>query len=141
MLRRLGVEVKLFHGGVPDLRVGDVIAPGHPRGHEKCPWCEARAAAAGLDMDGPPHHLLRIYATSHRLYAKQCASLLGYGDLYRVTTDGDVKPCDEYSFDTVVAERLIVAAVLDRAVLLTASEQRRLTRECKTAEKARKVPN
>jgi hypothetical protein len=131
--------VRLFHGGVPDLKVGDVIEPGHDRRmHDGCPWCEARAAGgAHLGMDGPPQHLLRVYATSHRLYAKHYASLWGRGDLYRVMTDGDVQPSDEDSFETVVAERLIVEAVQDRAVLLTRGERRRLAREWKAADKAR----
>ncbi|MGB0972595.1 MAG: hypothetical protein ACPGVG_16795 [Mycobacterium sp.] len=127
---------RLFHGGKSGLRVGDLIEPGYERQlHEGCPYCEARfkgeavATSDGHLIDGPAQRPDRVYATTHRLYAKHYASLWGRGDLYRVTTDGLVEPSTEDSFDTVCAERLVVAGVLDRAVLLTWSERRRLWRE------------
>lgn len=128
--------MRLFHGGVPGLRVGDVIEPGHERRtHDGCVYCEARAkgqtavSPEGHLIDGPSQRQDRAYATTHRLYAKHYASLWGHGDLYRVTTDGAVESSTEDSFETVCAERLVVAGVLDRAVLLTWSERRRLWRE------------
>lgn len=134
-----GDPVSLFHGGVPDLRAGDVIEPGHQRRHhDGCPWCEARAKGeAFLNMDGPPQQPDRVYATTHRLYAKFHASLWGRGDLYRVTAVGAVERSSEDSFESVVADRLIIAAVLDRAVLLTDSERRRLFREWGAADQIR----
>ena len=127
---------RLFHGGVPELRVGDIIEPGHERRtHDDCEYCEARrkgetaVSAEGHLIDGPSQRPDRVYATTHRLYAKHYASLWGRGDLYRVTAEGSVEPSTEDSFDTVCAERLVVAGVLDRAVLLTWSERRRLWRE------------
>lgn len=90
-------------------------------------------------MDGPSQRPDRVYATTHRLYAKHFASLWGRGDLYRVITDGQVEPSTEDSFESYCAERLFVAAVLDRSVLLTMSERRRLFREWGEADKRRAV--
>jgi hypothetical protein len=34
---------RLFHGGIPGLRRGDLIEPGHDRqAHDGCQWCAAR---------------------------------------------------------------------------------------------------
>ncbi len=122
---------RLFHGGVPGLRVGDLIEPGHSRReHDGCPWCEARARGeAHLGMDGPSQQAGRVYATGHRLYAKYHASLWGRGDLYRVEAVGDMKPSDEDSIPSFHAPALRVVAAVDRAVLLTHGERRRLYRE------------
>lgn len=122
--------MRLFHGGVPGLRVGDIILPGHDRRHhDGCPWCEARAnGGAYLGMDGPTRREGRVYATPNRLYAKHYASLWGRGDLYRVAPVGELERSTEDSIDAFCAEAFTVAAVLDRAVLLTWSERRRLFR-------------
>lgn len=126
-----GEQLRLFHGGVPGLRAGDLIEPGHSRReHDGCPWCAARAQGeAHLGMDGPSQQTDRVYATGHRLYAKYHASLWGRGDLYRVEAVGDVQPSSEDSIPSVHAPALRVVAVVDRAVLLTHSERRRLYRE------------
>lgn len=127
-----------FHGGVPGLRLGDLIEPGHDRkAHEGCPWCEARArgeAFQGIDpLAGEPD---RVYFTTNRLYAKHYASLWGYGDLYRVEPVGEVLPSREDAIESFTAPALRVAAVLDRMVLLTMSERRRLFREWGRADEA-----
>jgi len=128
---------KLFHGGVPGLRVGDLIEPGHDRKvHEGYPWCEARVNGttfAGMDPLSQPG---RVYFTTHRLYAKHYASLWGRGDLYRVVPVGDVLRSPEDSIESFTAPALRVAAVLDRMVLLTMSERRRLFREWGIADAA-----
>lgn len=128
---------RLFHGGVPDLRIGDLIEPGHERQHhEGCPWCEARQrGGAHLGMDGPSQHADRVYVTTHRLYAKHYASLWGRGDLYRVELVGNAGLSTEDSFETYRAPAARVVAVLDRAVLLTMSERRRLDREWGEADR------
>ena len=121
-----------WHGGVPDLRPGDLIEPGHGRAaHDGCPWCEARAngEAGPGGLDGPSQRPDRVYVTSHRLYAKHHASLWGRGDLYRVEPVGDVEPSAEDTIETVVCAAARVVAVYDRAVLLTMTERRRLWRE------------
>ncbi len=132
------VSQRLFHGGMPGLRVGDVIEPGFERRHhEGCQWCEARAKGeAHQGMDGPSQHQDRVYATTNRLYAKHYASLWGRGDLYRVHPGFEQVRSTEDTIETFHAERFVVAAVLDRAVLLTDSERRRLFREWTAADLA-----
>jgi len=134
----------LYHGGIAGLRVGDLIQPGHDRKPVAgCPWCDARAKgeAGPGGIDGPPAHPEHVYATTHRLYAKHYASLWGRGDLYRVEVSDEAVRSDEDSFETYRATELCVVAVLDRAVLLTMTERRRLFREWKAAdfEKARRL--
>ena len=121
---------RLFHGGVPGLQPGQLIEPGHDRRHhDGCPWCEARAqggAHQGIDPLALPG---RVYATSHRLYARHYASLWGRGTLYRVTGIGDGQRSTEDTIESWHFPALRVEAVLDRAVLLTMSERRRLFKE------------
>jgi len=87
-------------------------------------------------MDGPSQREGRVYATTNRLYARHYASLWGRGDLYRVTPVGELERSTEDTVETVCAEAFTVAAVLDRAVLLTNSERRRLDREWGQADAA-----
>lgn len=126
-----------WHGGVPDLRPGDLIEPGHERAvHDGCPWCEARAngEAGPGDIDGPSLRSGRVYLTTSRLYAKHYASLWGRGDLYRVEPIGDVEPSSEDTIETVTASAARVLSAYERAVLLTMSERRRLLREWSAAD-------
>lgn len=129
---------RLFHGGVPGLRPGDLIEPGHARRtHDGCPWCEARAnGEAHLGIDGPSAEPDRVYATENRLYARFHASLWGLGDLYQVDPVGDVRVSIEDSIPTITAPALRVRAVVDRAVRLTDKERRRLHREWTAADEA-----
>jgi len=132
-------ELRLWHGGIPDLRPGDLIQPGHDRPtHEGCPTCAARAAekAGGPRpaIDGLAQHQGRVYLTTHRLYAKHYASLYGRGDLYRVEPVGDLQHSTEDSIDTWTAPAARVIAVVDRAVQLTMTERRRLYREWEAAD-------
>lgn len=128
----------LFHGGVPDLRPGDLIQPGQSRRHhDGCPWCEARASgdAGPGGIDGPSAHADRVYLTANRMYAKHYASLWGRGDLYRVEPVGVLVRSVEDSIESWTAPAARVVAVLDRAVLLTNSERRRLLREWTAADR------
>ena len=121
-----------WHGGIPDLRPGDRIVPGHQRKtHPGCPWCEARAkgTAGPGGIDGPSLHQDVVYMTTNRLYAKHYASLYGRGDLYQVLPVGAIAPSLEDTIETFMASSAVVTAVYERAVLLTASERRRLFRE------------
>ena len=121
-----------WHGGVPGLRAGDLIEPGHERAtHDGCPWCAARAngEAGPGGIDGPSKRSDRVYVTSHRLYAKHYASLWGRGDLYRVEPVGDVEASSGDTIETVTCAAARVVAVYERAVLLTMTERRRLWRE------------
>lgn len=116
----------LFHGGAPGLRAGDLITPDHDRReHAGCPHC-----AAG---DTPGQHA--VYATTSRLYAAHYASLYGRGDLYRVELVDPVRSTED-SIETWHATTARVVAVLDRAVLLTMSQRRRLYREWRAADHA-----
>lgn len=126
----------LYHGGVPYLRPGDLIQPGHDRRtHDGCPWCEARAnGEAHLGIDGPSREPDRVYATADRLYAKHYASLWGRGDLYRVEPVGEATTSAEDTMPSITAPTLRVVAVLDRAVLLTMTERRRLARRWQAAD-------
>ena len=129
--------LRLFHGGVPDLRPGDLIQPGHERKtHDDCPWCEARATGetvpGGIDpLAAQPD---RVYLTTHRLYAKHYASLWGRGDLYRVDPVGELEESTEDTIPTWTSPAARVLAVVDRAVLLTPTERRRLYREWGAAD-------
>ncbi|MCM6777904.1 hypothetical protein NDR87_31600 [Nocardia sp. CDC159] len=133
---------RLFHGGVPGIRVGELIEPGHGRRrHDGCPWCEARARGEShFGMDGPSKHADLVYLTPNRLYAKYYASLWGRGDLYRVEPVGKVERSTEDSIETFTAPSARVVAVVDRAVLLTMSERRRLYREWRAADERKDVP-
>jgi hypothetical protein len=125
----------LYHGGVPDLRVGDLLTPGHSRKlHEGCPWCEAREnGQAHLGMDGPSQ-VEAVYFTPVRLYAKFHASMYGRGDLYRVEPVGDMTLSFEDTVETWTAPAARIISVYDRAVLLTNTERRRLDRLWREAD-------
>lgn len=132
----MNVEERLYHGGVPGLAVGDLIEPGHDRAaHEGCAWCEARMNGdAYLGIDGPSEQKNRVYATTHRLYAKSHASLYGLGDLYHVEAVGEAEDSAEDTIATVHAPAFRVLAVADRAVRLTDKERRRLFRDWTAAD-------
>lgn len=118
-----------YHGGVPDLRPGDLLEPDHSRReHKGCPWCEARRiGGAFLGMDGPSRRH-GVYFTPVRIYAKFHASLWGRGDLYRVEPVGHMELSLEDTIETWLAPRARVISVYDRAVLLTDTERRKLER-------------
>ncbi|MCM0622187.1 hypothetical protein [Nocardioides bruguierae] len=128
----------LYHGGIPGLRIGDLIEPGHARRtHQGCEYCKAREAGqAHNGIDGPSGRPDRVYATTHRLYAKHYASLWGRGDLYRVEPVGETEQSSEDSFETMIAPAFRVVSVYERAVALTMSERRRLYREWGDADEA-----
>ena len=131
----------LYHGGVPGLRVGDLIQPGHDRKmHDGCPYCEARAAEkTGGDrpvIDGLARHQDMVYLTPVRLYAKHYASLYGRGWLYRVEPVGELARSVEDTVETWMAPQARVVSVYDRAVQLTMSERRRLLKLWSAADEA-----
>lgn len=130
---------RLWHGGVPGLRAGDLIEPGHERRHhDGCPWCEARAAeAAGGPrplIDGLARRRDQVYMTTDRDYARFHASLWGRGDLYRVDPIGELTRSSEDSIETWTAPAARVLAVYDRAVLLTWTQRRALDRRWADAD-------
>lgn len=118
----------LFHGGVPGLRIGDLLAGGHERRqHEGCEWCGARAAGTAVH-DPASHRPDKVYITADREYARFYASLYGYGDLYRVEPIGDLTPSEEDPVDCWTADQVRIAGIVARAVLLTPGQRRRLHR-------------
>lgn len=137
---------RLWHGGVPDLRPGDLIEPGGTRRHhDGCQFCEARAngqavvAPDGSLIDPPTGRLDRVYLTTDRDYARFYASLWGRGDLYRVDPMGAVEWSAEDHFETWCAESARVVAVVDRAVLLTPGQRRSLDRKWAAADRAARL--
>lgn len=128
--------MRLFHGGVPGLRPGDILEPGHHRKTlDGCPWCAARTAGtAGPGGIDPPSAHEAVYMTPHRLYALHHASLWGRGDLYQVEPIGELVRSTEDTIETWCAPIVVVLVALDRAVTLTMSERRRLTRHWKAAD-------
>lgn len=133
--------LRLWHGGAPGLRVGDLIRPCEDRRHhDGCPWCEARAREAEggdrPDLDPLALHRDRVYLTTDREYAPHYASLYGRGDLYRVDPIGEPIRSTEDTIPTWHAEAARVIAVYDRAVLLTWSQRRALYRRWTAADEA-----
>jgi hypothetical protein len=127
---------RLFHGGVPGLRPGDLIEPGHARKvHEGCTWCAARADLPP-EADGLPLHEDRVYLTPERSYARYYASLYGRGDLYQVEAIGHLQRSTEDTVETWTAPAARVLVAVDRAVLLTMGERRRLYRSWSVADTA-----
>lgn len=132
-------HLRLWHGGVPGLRPGDTITPGHTRKtHPGCPWCAAREAghAGPGGIDPPSRHQDRVYVTTHRDYARLYASLYGRGDLYRVNPVGDLVPSEEATIESFTCPAAVVTAVYDRAVLLTWTQRRSLVRYWAEADKS-----
>lgn len=126
--------MRLFHGGVPGMRSGDLIRPGHDRReHDGCPWCAARSegVAGPGALDPPSARQDRVYLTTSRLYARFYASLYGRGDLYQVEPVGDLEQSleDFGAAEAWCAPAARVLVALDRAVLLTWGERRRIARE------------
>jgi hypothetical protein len=119
---------RYYHGGIADLRVGDLITPGvdgHRRHHDGCPICRARNNGQVAPLDPTPDRH-GVYLTADREYARYYASLTGRGDLYVVDPVGDVQRSSEDHFDTVIAPAARVWAVYERAVQLTDGQRRRL---------------
>lgn len=120
----------LYHGGMPGLRVGELVERGHERaGRDDCPICRARKAGDPASLEPLTAHPEHVYASTSRLYAKFYASLYGLGDLYRVAPVGEAVRSDEDLIEAWRAPALRVEAILDRAVRLTDAERRRLLRE------------
>ena len=130
---------RLWHGGIPGLRPGDLIEPGHARRvHDGCPWCEARAEglAGPGGIDGPSREPGGVYLTTSREYARHYASLWGRGDLYRVEPVGDLTRSTEDTIESYTAPAARVIAVYARAVLLTWTQRRAIVREWAAADHA-----
>ena len=74
----------LYHGGVPDLKPGDTIEPGHSRdNYDDCPICRARREKGASAIEGTGHQE-QVYCTTMRDYAAEYAAIYGKGDVYQV---------------------------------------------------------
>lgn len=121
----------LYHGGVPGLKPGDLIEPGHSRDdkHDGCPICRERRER-GAEAPGGTQHPETVYCTTDRWYAKLYASVYGRGDVYQVEPVGDLVPTTDEG-DPECCYRcpaLRVKRVVDLRVTLTMKERRRLAR-------------
>lgn len=128
-------QLRLFHGGIPDLRVGDVITPHEPNVIDDCPICQARAAGLTYTVDGhaidpPTGRPDRVYVTTDREYARFYASKYRLGDLYRVepATPGDLEPSTEDPFPTWTTTAARITSIYSKCIRLTWGERRRLQR-------------
>ena len=138
----------LYHGGVPGLKPGDRITPGHDRldhGDDGCPICRARRIH-GKDRSGTPDSTLHpesVYCTESRLEARLYASLYGHGDVYQVRADDedDLTPADEGDWAAWRAPALTVVRITDAAVELSAKERRRIARLNDRLDRERGLPN
>ena len=131
------ITERLWHGGVPGLRPGDLITPGHHRlGITGCPICAGRDAGNTNQIDPPSRRPDKIYLTTSREYARHYASLWGRGDLYRVEPVGDLTRSTEDTIESYTAPAARVIAVYARAVLLTWTQRRAIVREWAAADHA-----
>ena len=135
------MRLRLWHGGIAGLRPGDLIQAGHDRpSHDGCPWCQGRELQASggpvPTIDTLATHQDRVYLTPVREYASHYASLVGRGDLYRVDPVGELLHSSEDTIETWTAPTARVLAVVERAVLLTPTQRRRLLRIWTSADLA-----
>lgn len=131
-------RTRLFHGGFPGLRVGELLVPGHARRvHEGCEFCAARAAGHTVGGIDPPSARAAVYVTSDKEYARHYASLWGRGDLYQVAPRGELTLSEEDHFPSWTVAAAEVVAVYQRAVLLTDSQRRSLWRRWTVADAER----
>jgi hypothetical protein len=121
----------LYHGGAPELRIGDVIEPrtaddtAHLR--DDCPVCQARKNGQQLDSDDNDPAL--VYATTDRQYARIYAAGYPDGGLYRVDPLGDlIDRSDHDAAPSWGCSALRVAAIIDPLVRLSPKRVRALLR-------------
>ena len=113
--------MKLYLGGAPGFKPGDLIEP-HPSKHvDGCAWC-----ASGADDSHAPD---RVFGTTFRLYAKFYASKYVRGWLYIVEPEGELEPSTADPFECYSAPAMRVVKVSERAVELNPSERRHLWKE------------
>ncbi|MCM1964901.1 hypothetical protein [Streptomyces sp. G1] len=128
---------RLFHGGFPGLRPGELLTPHPPAVHEGCDTCAARAAGLthivdGRAIDPPTGRPDRVYVTSDREYARFYAGKWPRGgDLYVIEPVGEVEPSTEDRFPTWAVEAARVKSVYARCVIRTAAQRRALDRRWK----------
>jgi hypothetical protein len=137
---------RYFHGGIPDLKPGQLVTPHPPRVIDNCPICVARAAGENPIVDGlgvvdpATQRPDRVYITTDREYARFYASKYWRGDLYVVEPVGELEPSTEDRFPSWTCEAARVKTVYDRCVLLTDKQRRALYRRWTAADLAAGQP-
>jgi hypothetical protein len=136
--------VRLWHGGIPDLKPGDLITPHPPNVVDGCAICAAKARGEQPRIPGIPgivdpltERPDRVYITPDREYARFYASKYPTGDLYVVEPVGDVEPSTEDPFPTFVAPAARVITVYSRAVRLSDRQRTTLRNRWDRADQAR----
>ncbi|MGW5930545.1 hypothetical protein ACWF2L_30585 [Streptomyces anulatus] len=135
---------RLFHGGAPGLKPGDLIVPGPPHVVDGCDICAARAAGRDYVVPGvgvidpPTGRPDRVYVTSDRPYALFHASRYVLGDAYTVQLTADVEASTEDYFPTWCAPYAVVTGVISRAVRLTHAQRGTLVRRWGALEDSRR---
>lgn len=132
---------RYFHGGIPDLKPGDLITPHPPKVVDDCPICVARANGQTAVISGEPVDPAtgrpdRVYVTTDREYARFYASKFWQGDLYVVEPVGDLEPSTEDRFPSWTCEAARVRTVYQRCVLLTPKQRRALLKRWTAADLA-----
>lgn len=119
----------LYHGGVPDLKPGDAIEPGHSRdNYDDCPICRARREKGASAIEGTGHPE-QVYCTRYRDYAALYASMYGKGDVYQVRPVGELEASIGEDFEGCYrCDRLVVVRAVERHVTLTPKRRRKVIR-------------
>jgi hypothetical protein len=131
--------VRYFHGGIPGLKVGDLLTPHPPNYVDNCEVCAAKKAGQNYAVDGQVVDPLtgrpdRIYITSDREYARFYASKFPRGDLYVVDPEGEMELSTEDHWPTWSAPAARVRSVYDRYVQLTAGQRRAMLKRWTAAD-------
>ena len=118
----------LYHGGVPDLKPGDIIEPGHSRdNYDDCPICRARREKGASAIEGTGHPE-QVYCTTMRDYAAEYAAIYGKGDVYQVRPIGDLIESDEDFEGCYRCDRLQIVRTVEKHVVLTPKRRRKIIR-------------
>ncbi|MFE7273007.1 hypothetical protein [Streptomyces sp. NPDC057623] len=131
---------RLFHGGIPGMKPGEVITPHPPNVVDGCAICATKAAGEqpvveGLGVVDPlTERPDRVYVTTDREYARFYASKYPLGDLYVIEPVGDLEPSTEDHFPSWTVPAARVVSVYDRAVRLTPHRRRTLLRRWEAAD-------
>ncbi|MBW3088809.1 hypothetical protein KIH77_08745 [Bifidobacterium sp. 82T24] len=127
----------LYHGGVPGLKPGDLIEPGHSRdNYDDCPICRMRRERGEDAPIDATKHPNQVYCTPDRLYARFHASMYGRGDVYQVRPVGcELTASEEDPIESYRCVRLEVVRIVDASVELSWKERRRLYRRWTRADR------
>jgi len=120
---------RIWHGGTPGVRVGEVLTGGHaPALMDGCPTCEKRARGDSTGLEPATGRPDLLYVTTSRPYARFYASRCWLGDLYLVQPLDDGLWTGEDPFPTWGVAGARVVGVYERAVRLNDRQRRQLLR-------------